>query len=234
MAVLGVNVDKIGTVTADSLTWLNSRWARIVAAPDRVMEQLTYIRAMKEAGIDVLLCFDADTYRAFGAVDNAETWKQAANWAKTVYGGLIDAVEPVNEPDGEGFESSAMSVNVVNGILLTHAREWGVGMRIIGCATVSGQPSYYDQIRTDILDGLSFHPYAQWTSADLTTMIDRHAALGMMLWITEVGLNAPDQEQATFLSWTLETINKHPAVEVCTWFCAHDYNDFGLFREVPD
>lgn len=238
MASPGTNVDKLGSVNAVSLTWLGSRWNRIVAAPDHVMEQLAYIKAMKNAGLKALMCFDADAYRHFGQLDDPATWRQAANWSKAVYGSgkqngpLIDAIEPVNEPDGEGFESSRMPVWVVNGILEEFARTWSTGMTIVGCATVSGQVSYYTDVglRTDLLDVISFHPYAQWTPASLTEMINRHAALGRMLWITEVGLNAPDDEQAEFLKWTMQTINQHPAVEVCTWFCAHAYGDWGLSR----
>ncbi len=231
-AELGTNVDKLGVgISADELVWLHARWARVVAAPDRAMDQLMYVKAMKAAGVQVLLCFDADAYRAFGVIDNPETWRRAARWAKVLYSGLIAAVEPVNEPDGEGYESSQMSVETVNGMLAAHRNAWGTGMPIIGAATSSGQVSYYEQIETDILDGLSFHPYAKWSPEDLTRIIDEHAAIGLPLWITEVGVNGGDDEQDEFLEWTLPTIQAHPSVKVCMWFCGHAYGEWGLKRD---
>lgn len=227
-AELGLCVSKDGAVNAEALVDAGAQWARFVADNEIAVTQIRYGQALKRVGLNTLLTFDNESYQRFGDPLDPETWSRAANWSRALFQGLIQAINPTNEPDGTEEESSRLPVWAVNGILRAFRDVWGTDITLVGVGSITGQPSYYDQIDLSLLDAIDFHPYAQWSVAALTHTLDAHAALGKPLWISEVGLNAGDAEQTPFLDWTLRTIRDHPAVRVCTWFCGHEYQQWGI------
>ena len=199
--------------------------------------------ALANHGQKVFLTFDTDSYSAFGDPHSRDTWIRAHAWAADKFKDLVQVVNPVNEPDGEGFESSRMSVDEVNQIIHIAYDAWPRDVLLVGVGSVSGQVSYYDRINTELLDGIDFHPYAKYPPSmspapgyRLENIIDEHAALGMPMWISEIGQAGREPlgelGQATFLRETIAYLRSRTDVAASMIFCAHPYDGWGLWR--PD
>lgn len=242
MADLGLCVSKDAAVTPSSLSDVGARWARWTGDPQFVREQEAYCRALKARSIKRFLTLDADSYRAFGPLEEPATWRRAAEWYADTFTGLVDAINPVNEPDGTGYESSQMPLEMVNGMIRETRRAWGRSAQIVAVGSVSGIPSYYDQIDLSLLDGIDGHFYAKFPPAEhpspdfsLERIINEHKRFGLPIWMSEIGISSDregEERQAQFLRTTMAYVQDRADVVACFWFCAHSYDGWGLWR--PD
>lgn len=240
MAELGLCVSKDAAVGAADLADVGARWARWTGDPQFVREQEAYCRDLKARGIKRFLTLDADSYRPFGPLDEPTTWRSAAEWYANTFAGLADAVNPVNEPDGAGYESSQMTTDAVNIILHETRRAWGRSTPIVAVGSVSGVVGYYDSIDLSLLDGIDGHFYAKYPPAEhptpdysLERIIDEHKRFGLPIWMSEIGMNSDasgEDRQAQFLRTTLAYVQDRADVVACFWFCAHAYQGWGLWR----
>src|SRR5688572_449654 len=124
MADIGLCVAKDASVHALSVQQLGSQWARWTFDPSYERAQIAYCKALGALGIKRFGTCDMDTYRAFGDPHDPATWLAAHQWLANTFPGYVDAINPLNEPDGTGDESSTMSVNEVNAILRIAHQEW--------------------------------------------------------------------------------------------------------------
>lgn len=228
--MLGLDIPKDGSIPADTLASLGATWARFTADIE-CTDQADYCDRLRAVGIEPYVALDGDSYRRFGALNNPATWERAARWAHATFNAKVGALNPFNEPDGAGWESTQMPLSTVNGILHTFRDAGRWAQPLVGCGTSSGHVSYYDDVEIDLLDALDIHPYAKWTPAALHAILDQHLALGLPLWVGEVGLNTgDDDDQAMFLDWTCKLLKARADVVVALWFCAHPYESWGLLR----
>lgn len=235
MSDIGLCVAKDTTVTPASLAVIGSQWARWTFDPDFEHEQVAYCKNLRALGIKRFGTCDMDTYRKFGNPHAVDTWERTHEWLANTFSGYVDAVNPLNEPDGTGHESSSMAIWEVNAILRITRETWPSLTRIVGVGDITGQgPNYYSQIATQYLDGIDAHLYAKDGQA-LSDAIDWYLTMGKPLWLSEIGVSSDqvgEVEQARFLKDNLALVKNRSDVEACFWFCAHAYDGWGLWR--PD
>lgn len=117
----------------------------------------------------------------------------------------------------------------------------------------SGQPAYVDQVKgalggdfDRLVDVVAVHPYGQCTAQDyemghgwclgrVDNLIGAYAAHGKPIWISEIGINTPDDDngqtmQANYLRNIYSFAASSSAVERVFWFCWSDgmVDDFGI------
>lgn len=249
MAEIGACLDKTGIVNAVTVARIGAQWGRFVADRSVQPQQLTYASALQTAGVQRFLTFDMDSYRRFGDPHKRSTWLLAHQHTAEAFGGLVDVVNPFNEPDGTGDESSTMSVSEVNQILAICKAEWPSSVKLVGVGDVTGQgKAYYDQIEIDLLDGIDAHLYAKFPPThnpgpnfSLERALDHYLTIGKPLYLSEIGISSwlpngttgpgYEETQARFLFDTLSYIRARADVVMCCWFCAHPYDGWGLWDQ---
>ncbi len=218
---------------------LGATWARWTPDPAYEAMHVAYCRQLRAVGIQVFLTLDGDAYRTFGELDDINVIAHANYTYAQAFGEFVSAVNPVNEPDGTGDESTHMTYETVNECIYQAQDKWPDHVPIVGVGSVSGDVGYYDGVRTDWLDGIDGHFYAKmppsWNPSpdmSLERIIDEHLVrIGRPLWISEIGLpimDGVDEElQADFLRDTMTYLRDRSDVAGALWFHQH-YGGWGL------
>jgi hypothetical protein len=221
------------------------------------------VQNLHQAGIKILMILSYETYPGKWECDaDATKWdayiaKFAARCRQVAehYGSHVQAYEVWNEPDHPpqpGYNPYVPAETF--GPLLRNAC---TEIKAVSDATVVmgglawGQPAYLQAVQTSTAgvlhaDAVGVHPYGRRPTQDwphpgwgglsltLTELIqDYYDVAPKPIWITEVGLDAPDASfLAEFLRRTLEALraNVSEIAPYAFWFCWSDgmKRDFGL------
>jgi hypothetical protein len=224
MAVLGMNVDAIGTYDPRELAHCGVRWVRLVAKADP--DQRSYLDRCKQAGIRTLLVIASES------VDGM-SWGDAAQLYAQRYAASIDALQVGNEPDIESPSSWTMKTDDLNRLLATFRGAFP-NVFLIGPGLASGQPQRFDGANLSLLNAIGVHPYGQglpdWPSpygfpSHIGALLDNYAALGKPIFITEWGAQDRElgQDQATeYVSRMLKYLLARADIPVAFYFCWSD------------
>lgn len=224
-AELGVNVDGAAASQPGELAEAGSRWVRVVALPD--LDIRPWLKAIRARGIKVLLAICHESMLSDGQ------WHDSLELHLKRYDAYVDAWQIGNEPDGTGPSSWTMTQATLNVLLMAARTVLGPDRTIVSPGFCSGQPSWLDSVRLDLVDRVAFHPYGKhptirgWGTGYLPNLTAGYQAYGKPLWVTEFGYQTKgpgamsEVDQATYYGTVLEYLKLSP-IEVGLVFCWED------------
>lgn len=248
MASIGLNVAWTG---AHSSVWLQKQHATLARLVARQSIDLSgTFAAYRAAGIRPLLVCDRESIEAYGSVDSDQLAASAAAalsdyWRR--YAEYDPILQPGNEPDHTSPSSWTMSqADMVT--LGRTARRVAPTATIITAGLASGQPSWLYGIDLGWADAVAVHPYGKratpewpnptWGTGYLGDLIDGYAALGLPLFVTEMGISTTEvseEFQAEYTERCLDALNVDSRVVGVTWFCSDDETmvpEYGIWRDL--
>ncbi len=261
--VFGVNVDPAnpaGNPSAGELISLGARWVRIEW---KVSHDFAFydpvIAALRAAGIQVLLLVDyASVSGSPGSSASAAEWSvyrsvfnQGLATIAQHYGDSVDAWQVWNEPDlfapGSGYDPGVPAAEYGPMLEDSVTTIRGFSSRpVVTGGLASGNPAYLTSVVASVggltVDAVAVHPYGQrpggypdstWGFGEMADLFDAYLAVGLPLWVTEIGANSTDQSwQSGYLEATYELVEQdYPSTVLRVfWFCWSDgmVTPFGL------
>lgn len=234
MAILGSNVDAIGTYRAADLAHAGVKWARVVALP--AIDLVNYFHELHDHDIKILLAIVSESMHGM-------TWEQVVAEYSARYSDLVDAVVGGNEPDIESPSSWTLQPWQVNN-LMAPLRGAFPNCTIVGPGLASGQPSWVAGLDLNLFDVMAIHPYGQGTptyqspygfGGHVGLLIDGYKQYGKPVWITEWGAQANElgeDQAAEYVREMLTYLRDRDDVEVAMHFCWSSamVPNFGLLR----
>jgi hypothetical protein len=226
-----------------------------------VYDQL--VQDLHQAGINILMILSYETYPGKWECDaDATKWDAyignvAARYGQVAehYGSQVQAYEVWNEPDHPpkpGYNPYVPEATFGSLMKAAYAEIKAVSDATVVMGGLAwGQPSYLQGVQTSTAgvlhaDAVGVHPYGRrpthdWPdpgwgglSLSLTELIQAyHVVAQKPIWITEVGLDAPDASfLAEFLKRTFEALRAKVSdvAPYAFWYCWSDGmgRDFGL------
>lgn len=210
MAQLGINVAPDADPSAIAAT--GASFVRCVYRD--TIGYRPWLTALRDRGVSCVFVGDGSPE---SLSDNEGQWAGRMTVARSNYGDLVKNWQWGNEPDGSGMASWTMSKSRVNRLLEVARGVFPTGRyTLVAPGMVSGQPSWLDNLRLDLVDAVDAHPYAKLVDtaraqAELKFMLNGYLAQGKPLWLLEydsrtLGLSGylrdfPGVERAAVMAW---------------------------------
>ncbi len=204
------------------------------------------LQRYKSAGMRTLVIIDYLTYP--NAATNVDKFAKRVEQINTNLGSLIDAYEIWNEQDHpRHFPLSAADYAA---LLKAVAPKVGGNSKAIVGGLASGDPSYLTAVKTalgtttldSLVQAVGIHPYDKKVNGypppndpakELKTMLAAYRSINptLPLWITEMGLDTPDEnQQKEYIGKFYTELRTLDYVPVAIWFAFSDgmVNPFGI------
>jgi hypothetical protein len=182
---LGVNVAPDGSDDPRAIAAAGATWVRFVLHPDQDTRAIA--SRYRKAGLQVLVCCDADTERGFVShADAAELYVERV-------GDQVDALQlPYNEFDQVGATSSTATEEQTYQAMKAWAEVWRpTGVLLVGPNCASGQPGRWTARLARLVTVCALSRYPSVESGGAARMgdgiygPDGYTRFGNEIWITE-------------------------------------------------